>query len=357
MPDTSQNVSSLIYNFLIDPRFRVARHLLLITGIGLISLNQVFSVYEGYFSELGYWIYAVALFAFLSYLLVGYYNLFVLVPKYLMTKDYIRYLLLMVLSISLRILLQLSIEYVIHTNSGMPPGSNSMLNSNYSFFVDFISSFSMETMCIVGVSVTILLKYWLMENKRIAQLEKEHFQLEVEQLKEQINPVFLFNILNRAGGLALTDTEKTSKMLMDLSQILRYQLYDSTRMRVLLSSEITFLNDYLALQQLYSGNFEFSVKKGGEAGNILIPPLLFIPFVQNAINEYSGSNEPFSIDLEFETAKGAFLFYCTCRYRDSLDNPYLSDIKERLSLLYESRYKLAVSDTQNGSKRICLKLN
>ena len=95
--------------------------------------------------------------------------------------------------------------------------------------------------------MTLLLKEWMIENQRVSQMEKAHVLSEVEQLKEQVSPELLFKTLHHSGELTLTEPEKASKMLMKLSQLLRYQLYDCSRQKVLLSSEIAFLTNYLTL--------------------------------------------------------------------------------------------------------------
>ena len=95
----------------------------------------------------------------------------------------------------------------------------------------------------MGGSITIVLKHWMTENNRVNQLERIHVQSEVEQLKAQVNPQLLFNVLNRTAVLANSEPKEASGMLLELSQILRYQLYDCSRKAVLLKAEIDFLTE------------------------------------------------------------------------------------------------------------------
>ena len=94
-------------------------------------------------------------------------------------------------------------------------------------------------------------------------MEKVHVLSEVEQLKEQVSPELLFKTLHHSGELTLSEPEKASKMLMKLSQLLRYQLYDCSRTKVLLSSEINFLNNYLTLEQNSQAQFNYELLADG----------------------------------------------------------------------------------------------
>lgn len=88
-------------------------------------------------------------------------------------------------------------------------------------------------------------------------------------------------------------------MLLELSQILRYQLYDCSRKAVLLKAEIDFLTNYLALEQVYSHRFQYMVSAEGEVHRIFVPPLLFLPFVQQAVIQIYSQPVFGSIDLNF----------------------------------------------------------
>ena len=124
--------------------------------------------------------------------------------------------------------------------------------------------------------MTVLLKEWMINNRRVSQMEKAHVVSEVERLKEQISPELLFKTLHQSGELTLSEPETASKMLMKLSQLLRYQLYDCNRAKVLLSSEITFLTNYLTLEQTSRPQFYYEFTSEGEVNRMLVPPLLFI---------------------------------------------------------------------------------
>lgn len=191
--------------------------------------------------------------------------------------------------------------------------------------------------------VTVLLKEWMINNRRVSQMEKAHVVSEVERLKEQISPELLFKTLHQSGELTLSEPETASKMLMKLSQLLRYQLYDCNRAKVLLSSEITFLTNYLTLEQTSRPQFYYEFTSEGEVNRMLVPPLLFIPFVQyivKAIDEQQ-IQPPVSLKTHLKAEKGTIIFACACPEVNLLSSDKgLERIRQRLDILYGSRYRL-----------------
>ena len=144
--------------------------------------------------------------------------------------------------------------------------------------------------------MTVLLKEWMIDHQRVSQMEKAHVLSEVEQLKEQVSPELLFKTLHHSGELTLNEPGKASKMLMKLSQLLRYQLYDCSRAKVLLGSEITFLNNYLTLEQGSQSQFSYEFLSEGEVNRTLVPPLLF--------NQRTANINPCFSQNPFESGRG-----------------------------------------------------
>ena len=250
---------------------------------------------------------------------------------------------LSVLSVAMVIalLIQMVIEYLAYSHWPQ-------LHARGSYFsvpmlMDYISSFMLSTLCMIGGTMTLLLKEWMIENQRVSQMEKAHVLSEVEQLKEQVSPELLFKTLHHSGELTLTEPEKASKMLMKLSQLLRYQLYDCSRQKVLLSSEIAFLTNYLTLEQSSLPQFRYQFTSEGEVNRMLVPPLLFIPFVQH-IMELTHEQQisiPVSLDIHLKAEKGTIVFTCMCPQLNLSVNRGLERIRQRLDLLYGDRYGLS----------------
>lgn len=299
---TTDNKSTLLYRFLVSPELRWARYLVLIMVLATISFNQVFIIFLDYRDILGGWIYTFTFLYLLTYIGVIYLNLFWLFPKFLLKRRYLSYISLLSVAMMLALAIQMATEYVSY--SCWPEFYERASYFSIPIVMDYISSFMLSTLCMIGGTMTVLLKEWMIDHQRVSQMEKVHVLSEVEQLKEQVSPELLFKTLHHSGELTLSEPEKASKMLMKLSQLLRYQLYDCSRTKVLLSSEINFLNNYLTLEQNSQAQFNYELLADGEVNRTLVPPLLFIPFVQYCkINQRTANINPCFSQNPFESRR------------------------------------------------------
>lgn len=334
------STSSCLHKLLIGPSYRVVRHLLLISILVIVSFNQAFMTLTKGLDQLGYNILYQVAFSFFTYLTACYFNLYVLLPRYLLRKQYVRYTVYLALLIFIMVVMQTMEERTILI-------SLHILDDYYRLpmlFINILSSSVLVLLCISGGAMTILLKHWMTDNQRVMQLEKLHVQSEVEQLKEQVSPHLLFNILNHTGVLVKIRPAEASEMLIKLSQLLRYQLYDCNRTEVLLGSEIKFLNNYLTLEQMYSHLFRFQIKSDKDCFHILISPLLLISFVQTAVIKIYELNQETDIHLTFDTTEKDMLFTCNCPLEGIFKEADFSKVSKRLDLLYSHRYSLTITD-------------
>lgn len=341
---TASNESTILYRFLVSPELRWIRYLVLILVLSTISFNQVFIIFIDYRDVLGGWIYAFTSLYLLTYMAVVYLNLSILFPRYLLKRRYMAYLSLLSVAMVVALLIQMTVEYLAY--SYWPELYARGPYFSVPMVMDYISSFMLSTLCMIGGTMTVLLKEWMIEHQRVSQMEKAHVLSEVEQLKEQVSPELLFKTLHRAGQLTLHDPEKASKMLMKLSQLLRYQLYDCSRAKVLLSSEINFLTNYLTLEQDSQSQFGYVFTSEGEVNRMLVPPLLFIPFVQHIVKLINEQQVliPVILNIRLKAANGTILFTCLCAQVNLSTDKGLERIIQRLNLLYGNHYGLVLTE-------------
>lgn len=356
MIDKNINKQTLLYKFLIDSRYRIARHALLLVAVAAVSLNQNIYTYGTRIELLGNQVYLAGFCTLISYIIVGYLHLYLLVPKLLLKKKYLIYIICSATSILLLILLRYAQEDWIFTSAGIPPIRSSYFNAVS--ILDSLSDFMLNIICITGISMTVLLKHWMIENRRIGLLEKRQIQSEVNNLKEQVNPSLLFNTLNRTGVLSKSEPQKAADMVLRLSQLLRYQLYDGARDKVLLNAEIGFLSNYLALEKYYSDTFDYRIVSEKDLMGVLIPPLLLVPVIQYALKRTDKQKVRPSILLQTERKEQQINIICR------FDDPTEPAIKEldgmmtRLDLLYPDNYSLSITqDKEQGTSTIILKMN
>ncbi|MDR3678562.1 MAG: histidine kinase [Flavipsychrobacter sp.] len=210
------------------------------------------------------------------------------------------------------------------------------------------------TVVLIAASTAIkLFQRWVTDTQRINDLEKLTIHTELEQLKNQINPHFLFNMLNNAHVLTQTDPPKASQLLLKLSDMLRYQLYDSTRTKVLLTSDIQFLTDFLNLEKTRRDNFEFIVYTNGQLSGMQVTPLLYITFVENAVKHNGDSDNQSFVHLFFDANDERLYFKCinskphTEMPKYGLGGLGLANVKRRLQLLYPDKHVLEIKDEKD----------
>lgn len=326
----------VIYNLLASPRYRAWRHVILVVTIIIIAFNQLSAVFNFHIvliKQLLIYIIPVTI----SYLIVIYFNLYFLIPKYLLAKRYFLFVVGLLTSVLiLNIVINIA-EYIIYRITNTPFSDLSVFHGN-NFIADMVFNIFQLTICIMGVGTIVLLKEWMKENKNILQLEREILQSEIEQLKERIAPETLFKILNSTAQKAKDNVEEASAILVKLSHVLRYQLYDCSRDSVLLKSEISFIGDYLILLQMNFGKPDYKINVEGNTHMIFVPPLLFSSLLQVAIDQMekdSGLNIHFKIDKEY------ILFSCTGSYINSED---LEKTEQRLRFLYKDGYTISLNN-------------
>ena len=338
--DSYMKGQKILHNLLVSPKARVWRHVILIAALAAVSLNQTYVVFQQGLSALSYKLYLIVLVAFISYLFVAYYNIYMLIPKYLIKKRYLLYGTLVSISVILLLCVQNWVENATRVFLGEPE----MAYSSPVTILNFVSSFVTISLCMAGGSISVLLKHWMEESQKVGQMEKMHVQSEIEQLKEQVNPQLLFNILDKSGKLAESEPEESSSMLFKLSQLLRYQLYDCSRSTVLLDAEIRFLGNYLLLEQMYSHQFEYSISAEGEIKRLFLPPLLFIPFVQWCVSQIYKQDKQGLIQVTFNVNKEMVEFTCSHDRGGIPGENDFSRIRQRLAFLYKTNYLLFLTE-------------
>jgi len=205
-----------------------------------------------------------------------------------------------------------------------------------------------------------LLEHWFQTEK----LAKQNLQSELALLKNQINPHFLFNTLNNIDSLIKSNTEKASETLVKLSEILRYMIYETNVANVRLADEIRHIESYVELQKLQFANRELvSLSVQGNPGNILIAPMLFIPFVENAFKHCTDKSIPNAVRITFTIHDNQVQFESvnlsdrTQRInKDEASGVGLNIVKRRLEILYPGRHSLNIKE-ENNTFNVTLTVN
>ena len=139
----------------------------------------------------------------------------------------------------------------------------------------------------IGFCIRGLIEHFNEKEKRI-EMKQKQLESEIGLLRAQINPHFLFNTLNNIDAVIRKDSQKASELLIKLSEQMRFMLYESNTDYIQLISELKFINDYISLQKLRIRNQEAVLYTSeGNFESVLIPPMIFIPFIENAFKHCS----------------------------------------------------------------------
>jgi len=324
--------NSFLALFLFDPKYRIWRHLIFIVVGAMITFNQVFIAYQDNQAVLGNRIYLICFSSFLLYLIAMYFNYFYLTPRFLLKGKYIAYTIALCILVFLLSTVSVAGEYWIRHTLGLSHRITSYTNPL--ILVDNLSASMITAICFCAVSVVMLFRKWMIGNEQVARLEGEHIQSELNKLKGQITPAFLSKTLRSASASAGSEPKRTSGMLMQLGQLLRYQLYDAGRNRVLLKSEIDFLAKFMELERQNNPSVQYRIHAEGSVNNIFVAPMLFISLVQCVITDSS------VLDLSFKLEKGMLTFTGAGDCTKPMDDEVFSLVRQRLELQYPAKYTL-----------------
>lgn len=193
----------------------------------------------------------------------------------------------------------------------------------------------------------------LMIQKRNNEKEKLQKEMELNYLKEQVNPHFLFNSLNSIYALSRQQSPETPDVVMQLSELMRYQLESSKKDTVLLKEELEFIENYLLLEEKRLSNrssIEFSIE--GDVSKLKISPMLLIPFVENAIKHGAQSTNDQSTISACVTVKDRIMYFKISNSKPSnhtiskREGFGLENVRRRLNLLYPNSHTLEINDTE-----------
>ncbi len=199
--------------------------------------------------------------------------------------------------------------------------------------------------------------------KKMAELAKDKAEAELNFLKSQINPHFLFNSLNSVYFLIDKNNPDARQALHKFSDMLRYQLYEANGEKIPIEKEIGYLQDYVHLQQLRKDeNYKVQFNCSQEVKNFSIEPLLLIPFVENAFKHISHNTKGDNfVNLDMTRSNGYFEFVAenSCEKGGYTTEQHggigMNNVKRRLELLYPGTHQLTIDDNGDTFK-INLKL-
>mgnify|MGYP001214343991 CR=1 FL=1 len=208
----------------------------------------------------------------------------------------------------------------------------------------------------------VMIRWLIIQIKFILKLKKEKTHAELMHLKSQVNPHFFFNTLNNLYGLVGQDTDKAQQLILKLSDMMRYSIYEGQNDWVTLGDEITYLENYMDLHRMrYHKTIDIRFDVDAENRSIKIMPLLFIIMVENAFKhgvEKLRKDAFVHIRLKATMKTVDFEIENNFDTEETVENQGigLKNLKKRLELVYLNRHELEISPNHEGIYKIRLKL-
>lgn len=280
-----------------------------------------------------------AIFFLPGHLIMVYSMLYFLVPRFLLNRKYWQFLLGIVILVGIcgiyTVLAQLSI-----TADADPrlQGATFSVGRNILPFIH-----------IAGIAASIkLLKYWYVQRKQTLEAEQQRTAAELKLLKAQLHPHFLFNTLNNLYSHTLEFSPRSPEIVLKLSALLRFMIYESNSQRISLAKEIDLLQNYISLEELrYGDRLDLSVSITGDIEKYQIAPLLLLPFLENAF-KHGTSKQIEQCWISFDlTLDGSLVKFKLINSIDpeteeetSSGGLGLENVRKRLEILYREKYTL-----------------
>jgi two-component system LytT family sensor kinase len=283
------------------------------------------------------------------YAILVYFNLLYLIPNYLTKKKFLTYMGLLLVAVL--IITPLKVIVLYFRFSGQPEVQANLVSHQDLYF---LSNFF-----IVGTSTIFsIVTDWARQLREKSDLERQTMQSELRFLKSQINPHFLFNTLNNLYALTLKKSDQAPEIVIKLSEMMRYMLYECNEKQVLLVKEINYIRNYLDLEKLRQGqSVDISLEVNGMVSNQKIAPLMFITFLENSFkhglnNQLQNGFVHVKIDIESHQVH----FFVENSKPNRLPNQEhkrpggigLVNVRRRLDLLYPGQYDLIIDDNPNS---------
>jgi two-component system LytT family sensor kinase len=338
---------------------RLARNVYFWLCLFLIKYSDIEDQYA--YSNAFY--YSVMIFLMLFFVVLTYVNNFVLVPKLLVKKKWYLYVpAMLAFSFVMAVSYIITLKALQHSFPGISTPDLSIITTPISSDLTFNSVMedlvwfypSMVIWCII-FSLFAYYNESSLKVKLMQETINKHRETELAFLKNQINPHFLFNTLNNLYSLSLKKSEETPEAILKLSSILRYILYESNVEQVAFEKEKEVMLAYIDIELLRlpeSPGIQFSVMTDKPQS---IPPLLWLPVLENAFKHSRSASDMLEIDFRFSIYGDKLTVYCknsvSAKASKDIETGTggigLSNLRKRLNLLYPEKHIISITSDRN----------
>ncbi|MDC9724269.1 MAG: histidine kinase [Urechidicola sp.] len=285
------------------------------------------------------------------HILIVYFHIYVLIPKFVLQKKYKRYVFFLIAALAALYLVRTGLNYLLVTKEIWPEAES----AQQAFTFNHIVAVTIGELYVIALVTSLKLAFdWIYELDRVKKIQEVQLTTELNFLKSQIQPHFFFNTLNNLYALSLEKSDVAPSVILKLSDMMQYVLYDVKEPKVRLITAINYINNYIDLERLRFGDsIKSSVDITGEISAIDVPPLLFLPFIENCFKHGVKKNNDVNIEIEFKNIEDKFLEFCV--QNTFIDNTVdenrrgigNKNVRRRLELLYNTNFTLTTTKVEN----------
>jgi len=289
-------------------------------------------------------------FCYLVFIAANYYfQVLYGIPRFLHRKQYLLFVTLLITGIAVTAALR--VPLVVYMNSHVFPSGN---NSQGLIDIFYSSLLNIAIWTIIILSIKLVLDRMRLQ-QRLDKMEKEKAKAELDFLNAQFNPHFLFNSINSIYAHIDKHNPTARNMLLSFSEMLRYQLYDCNTNYISVDKEMSYIRNYVAIQQARKeSRVQVCLTVGDSVTGFFITPLLFIAFIENAFKYVSDHEEKDNrVVIAFERKDNELLFYChntkETRNGSSIEHKGIgiANARRRMALQYPGRHALNIVDHED----------
>lgn len=273
-----------------------------------------------------------------------YFNLFFLVPKYVLKSKYLNYAIALLISLFVIYLLKTGLTYFLISENIWPEA-----NREYKpFDINHIVAVCIGELYVLSMASSIyFILTWLKERERNRALTESQYEIKLKYLKTQIQPHFFFNTLNNLYSLSLASSDKVPVVILKLSKLMEYVLYDIKETKfVSLIKEIDYIQNYIEIEKLRFEDVAVNITINSNIDPIKVPPLLFISLIENAFKHGGSHTKNLKIKINFYVDKNGMLSFeivnnfVPSQSLKSTKGIGLQNTISRLKLLFKNNYVL-----------------
>ena len=293
------------------------------------------------------------------YIVITYINLLYLIPNFLSGKKK-EWLFIGSLLLVCAVVTPLKVITLYFLHSNFPQIQTELIKNQLWYFLGlvYIAGFS---------TIYSIISEWKEQEKQRAELQNQTVASELRFLKTQINPHFLFNTLNSLYALSMKKSDDAPEVVLRLSEMMRYMLYECNEPQVPLAKEVSYIENYLSLEKLrLPESIDLQFRVSGDITNLQIAPLLFIPLIENSF-KHGVANQIGKgfVHIELISDDKELRFYVENSFAKKGYSPEreqqknggigLSNVQRRLDLLYPGKNTLKIEDVADTFK-VCLSI-